>query len=59
MEELINSLKVEFPKVFESKEYEKQKGRILEEFQKRQKELFVSLEGEAEAKGFKIGRAHV
>ena len=56
MEELINSLKVEIPKVFESKEYEKQKGRILEEFQKRQKELFAGLEEEAASKGFAIRR---
>ncbi len=56
MEELINSLKVEIPKVFESKEYEKQKNRILEEYQKRQKDLFASLEEEAEAKGFTIKR---
>ena len=56
MEELINSLKVEIPKIFESKEYDKQKNRILEEFQKRQKELFSSLEEEAESKGFTIRR---
>jgi len=57
MAELINTLKVEIPKVFESKEYDKQRGRIFEEFQKRQKELFSSLEEEAEAKGFTIKRA--
>lgn len=54
MQELIRILKVEIPKVFESKEYEKQKSRILEEFQKRQKELFADLEEEALAKGFSI-----
>ncbi|RMG05734.1 MAG: ATP-dependent protease [Nitrospirae bacterium] len=56
MEELISSLKTEIPKVFESKEYEKQKNRIMEEYQKRQKDLFASLEEEAEAKGFTIKR---
>ncbi len=56
MSELISTLKVEIPKVFESKEYDKQRGRIFEEFQKRQKELFSSLEEEAEAKGFTIKR---
>ncbi|GMT46950.1 MAG: ATP-dependent protease [bacterium] len=56
MAELINTLKVEIPGVFESKEYDKQRGRIFEEFQKRQKELFSSLEEEAEAKGFTIKR---
>jgi lon-related putative ATP-dependent protease len=57
MEELINSLKIEIPKVFESKEYEKQKNRLLDEYQKRQKELFGSLEEEAASKGFTIKRA--
>ncbi len=56
MEELIESLKKEIPRVFESKEYEKQKSRILEEFQKRQKELFSAVEEEAESKGFTIKR---
>ncbi len=56
MSELINTLKVEIPGVFESKEYDKQRGRIFEEFQKRQKELFSSLEAEAESKGFTIKR---
>ncbi len=54
MEELIKILKVEIPKIFESKEYEKQKNVILEEFQKKQKELFSDLEEEATAKGFSI-----
>ncbi len=56
MEELIHSLKVEIPKVFESKEYEKQKQKILEEFHKRQKDLFSAIEEEAESKGFTIRR---
>jgi lon-related putative ATP-dependent protease len=54
MEELIKILKVEIPKVFESKEYEKQKNKILEGFQARQKELFSKLEEEALSKGFSI-----
>jgi len=54
MEELIHILKVEIPKVFESKEYEKQKNKILEEFQKKQKDLFAGLEEEAQGKGFSI-----
>ncbi|MEW6108799.1 MAG: ATP-binding protein [Nitrospirota bacterium] len=54
MEELIRILKVEIPKIFESKEYEKQRNKILEEFQKKQKDLFSSLEEEALAKGFSI-----
>ena len=51
MAELVRILKVEISKVFESKEYEKQKNKILEDFQKKQKELFSSLEEEAEGKG--------
>ena len=54
MQELIRILKVEIPKVFESKEYEKQKSKILEEFQKKQKDLFAGLEEEARGKGFSI-----
>jgi ABC-type dipeptide/oligopeptide/nickel transport system ATPase component len=54
MEELIKILRVEIPKIFESKEYEKQKNKILEEFQKKQKSMFSSLEEEAQAKGFSI-----
>src|SRR3990172_4211567 len=52
MEEMIKILKVEIPKIFESKEYEKQKNKILEEFQAKQKEMFAGLEEEAQSKGF-------
>lgn len=54
MEELIKILRVEIPKIFESKEYEKQKNQILEEFQQRQKQMFSGLEEEAQSKGFSI-----
>ncbi|GAB4490662.1 MAG: ATP-binding protein [Thermodesulfovibrionales bacterium] len=57
MEELIKILKVEIPRIFESKEYERQKNKILEEFQKRQKDLFSGLEEEAEQKGFSIRKS--
>jgi lon-related putative ATP-dependent protease len=57
MEELIRIIKVEISKVFESKEYEKQKSKILEDFQKKQKDLFSSLEEEAEGKGFSIRKS--
>jgi len=40
-------LRSAIPKVFDSKEYERQKGRIVEGFQGRQKEIFGSLEEEA------------
>jgi len=54
MEELIKILKVEIPKVFESKEYDKQKNKIMEEAQKKQKDIFSSLEEEAQEKGFSV-----
>jgi len=54
VESLITQLREDIPKVFESKEYEKQKSRILEDFQKTQKELFNKLEEEASEKGFTI-----
>jgi len=54
MENLVSSLRVEIPKVFESKEYEKQRSRIIEEFQNKQKDLFSSLEEEASGRGFII-----
>jgi len=54
MEALIKILRVEIPKIFESKEYEKQKNKIIEDAQKRQKEIFSSLEEEAQEKGFAV-----
>lgn len=54
MDELVKILKLEIPKVFESKEYDKQKNKLMEEFQKSQKGLFGSLEEDAQAKGFSI-----
>ncbi len=57
MDELVNTLQKEIPKVFESKEYEKQKNKLMENFQKRQKALFTKLEEDAEAKGFSIRKS--
>lgn len=54
MEELVSTLQAEISKIFESKEYEKQKSRLVEEFQRKQKELFSSVEAGAGAKGFSI-----
>lgn len=54
MDELINVLRQEIPKIFESKEYEKQRTRILEEFQKKQKEIFLEIEREAKEKDFSL-----
>ncbi|MGE5189138.1 MAG: Lon protease family protein [Gemmatimonadota bacterium] len=55
--ELLATLKVEIPRIFDSKEYKKERNAIVEEFQKRQKELFSGLEHEAEAKGFNVRAA--
>lgn len=57
MDDLIKTLRVEMPRVFESKEYEKQRNKIIDEFQQKQKELFTSLEEEAQSKGFAIRKA--
>jgi lon-related putative ATP-dependent protease len=57
MRELIDHLKIEIPKIFESKEYKKQRNVITEEVQRKQKELFEGLEREAESKGFKVKTA--
>ncbi|MDA8169708.1 MAG: AAA family ATPase [Nitrospiraceae bacterium] len=56
MDELIKFLRAEIPKVFESKEYEKQRNNVMEDFQKKQKELFGNLEAQAHDKGFAIKR---
>ncbi|GAB4388266.1 MAG: ATP-binding protein [Thermodesulfovibrionales bacterium] len=54
MDELVNTLRSDIPKIFESKEYDKQRSNIMEEFQKKQREILGSLEQEAESKGFSI-----
>src|SRR4030043_1449465 len=54
MEELVKILRAEIPKIFDSKEYEKQKNKTLEESQKQQKSIFSSLEEEAREKGFSV-----
>lgn len=57
MAELVGYLRTTIPKVFESKEYDQQKDRIVEAFQAKQKELFGAFEEQAEAWGFKVHRA--
>jgi lon-related putative ATP-dependent protease len=56
MLDLINNLKVDVPKAFESKEYERQRNEVLELFQQTQKELLAGLEEEAGANGFALKR---
>ncbi len=57
MQNLITMLKSEIPKAFESKEYDKQRNKILEDFQQKQKEWFSAIEEEAKSKGFAIRKA--
>ena len=57
MMELIAYLRTTIPKVFDSKEYDQQKDRIVEGFQKQQKELFGEFEEQAESWSFKVHRA--
>jgi lon-related putative ATP-dependent protease len=54
MDEIIKILRVEIPKVFESKEYEKRKNELIEEAQRKQREIFSGLEQEAQEKGFSV-----
>src|SRR4030042_2695217 len=54
MEELVKILRAEIPKIFDSKEYEKQRSKIISESQKQQTDLFSSLEEEAREKGFSV-----
>ncbi len=54
MNELIAVLRQEIPKIFNSKEYEKQRSKILEDFQQKQKKYFTDLEEEAKEKDFTL-----
>jgi lon-related putative ATP-dependent protease len=54
MADLTASLRAEIPKIYESKEYKDQRTAVIEEFQRKQKEIFGGLEAEAEVKGFNI-----
>lgn len=56
MEEFVRYLKTELPKAFESKEYDAQKQKIIEEFQQKQGEYLSKLEEEAKEKGFGMRR---
>lgn len=52
MEDLVESLKRDIPKVFESKDYEKHRDEIFDGQQERTKALFYRLEQKAQEKGF-------
>ncbi|MBI4847394.1 MAG: AAA family ATPase [Nitrospirae bacterium] len=52
MNELVTALRQEIPKIFDSKEYEKQRTKLIEDFQQKQKKYFTDLEAEAKEKDF-------
>lgn len=54
---LIKRISEQLPKIFESKEYEQYKGKITSEYQKKNKQLFDSLEAKATEQGFGIQRS--
>jgi lon-related putative ATP-dependent protease len=56
MDELIKILRIEIPKTFESKEYETQKSRIIDEFQQKQSEYLARLDAEAKERRFTVRR---
>ena len=52
--EMITALRQEIPKVFDSKEYEKQKNGMVDTFQKKQKKNFEDLEAAAKERDFTL-----
>ncbi len=56
IDEMLKILKIEIPKAFESKEYETQKSKIIDEFQQKQAEYLTRLDTEAKERGFTVRR---
>jgi lon-related putative ATP-dependent protease len=56
MDDLIKRLRIDIPKAFESKEYETQRNKIIEDFQQKQSEYFSRLDEEARSRGFTVKR---
>jgi lon-related putative ATP-dependent protease len=54
MDELVRQLKTEIPKAFESKEYEENMNRLIQENQAQQQALFEQLQEKAKGEGFAI-----
>lgn len=54
LNEMITILRQEIPRIFESKEYEKQRAKILEDFQQKQKQFFADIEQEAKSRDFML-----
>jgi lon-related putative ATP-dependent protease len=57
MDELIKIMRLEIPKAFESKEYETQKNKVIDEFQQKQSEYLSRLDAEAKERGFTVKRS--
>ena len=57
MDEMIAALRDEIPKIFTSKEYEKRRAEILENFQNKQKKYFSDLEVSAKEKDFTLRKS--
>ncbi|HDH00930.1 MAG TPA: ATP-binding protein, partial [Nitrospirae bacterium] len=57
MDGLIKVLQQEIPKIFESKEYERQRTKIFADFQEKQKKLFSGLEKEVKEKDFALKKS--
>lgn len=56
MKELIEHLRKDIPKIFESKEYENEKNQLIEKFQEFDRQIFESLAQEARGRGFVLER---
>jgi lon-related putative ATP-dependent protease len=54
MEELLDDLRREIPRIFESEEYEEQREAILQEMQRRRSEALGQLEREVNSQGFAL-----
>ncbi|MBM3792094.1 MAG: ATP-dependent protease, partial [Acidobacteria bacterium] len=54
MEELVQHLRTEIPKAFESKEYERSMGALIQENQERQQSLYNRLSEKARGAGFSL-----
>lgn len=54
MADLVSALRLEIPKAFESKEYEMQRSKIIDDFQQKQNEYLTRLDEEARTRGFTV-----
>lgn len=54
IDNLIEELKIEVPRAFESKEYEERRNQILQSFQEERQKAYLELEKKAEKEGFTL-----